>query len=91
MDDTLSSYTLKGKRQWTVRLPDTITCVEVLLFQPRSFRAVLVALKNREVRIYKDKFLVNCIKMEVRELLLIFQHCVYVMTVVNDSFRRMWW
>ena len=56
----------QGKKLWGVRLPDTITCVEVISYQPRSFRAVLVALKNKEVRMYKDKFLVNTIRLEVR-------------------------
>lgn len=66
MDNSLTSYTHKGKKQWSLCLPDTITCVELLHYKPRSFKAVLVALQNREVRIYKDKFLVNCIQMDVR-------------------------
>ena len=39
--------------------------MELFHHRPRSFKAVLVALQNREIRIYKDKFLVNCITMDV--------------------------
>ena len=65
MDDSLTSFTLKGRRQWTLQLPASLTCMELLHHRPRSFKAVLVALQNREIRIYKDKFLVNCITMDV--------------------------
>ena len=67
MDNTLTCYTHKGKKLWGVHLPATITSVEQLHYRPRSFKAVLVALQNREVRIYKDRFLVNCIEMDVRQ------------------------
>ena len=68
MDDTLSGYSLKGRRLWSLSLPASLTCVELLHHRPRSFTAVVVALQNREVRIYKDKFLVNCITTDVRSL-----------------------
>ena len=65
MDNTLTSYSHKGKKQWSLHFPATIMSVEVLYYKPRSFKAVLVALQNGDVRIYKDKFLVNHIKMDV--------------------------
>ncbi|CAI7994607.1 Bardet-Biedl syndrome 1 protein homolog [Geodia barretti] len=64
MDDSLASYSVKGRRQWSLRLPASLTCMELLHHRPRSFKAVVVALQNREVRIYKDKFLVNCITVD---------------------------
>jgi Bardet-Biedl syndrome 1 protein len=64
MDNTLTSYSHKGKKQWSLHFPATIMSVEVLYYKPRSFKAVLVALQNGDVRIYKDKFLVNHIKMD---------------------------
>ncbi|BFZ06952.1 hypothetical protein BsWGS_09991 [Bradybaena similaris] len=64
MDDTLHCYTSKGKRLWTVRLPASITTLEVIDYKPKSFTAVLVALSNQEVHIYKEKFLVDVIKMD---------------------------
>ena len=67
MDDTLTSYSHKGRKQWSLRLPASIMCVELLHYRPRSFKAVLVALQNGEVRIYKDKFLINCITMDVSD------------------------
>ncbi|CAI7999114.1 Bardet-Biedl syndrome 1 protein homolog, partial [Geodia barretti] len=59
-----ASYSVKGRRQWSLRLPASLTCMELLHHRPRSFKAVVVALQNREVRIYKDKFLVNCITVD---------------------------
>lgn len=64
MNNTLTSYSLKGRKQWSLRLPASITCVELLYYKPRSFKAVLVALQNRQVHIYKDKFLVNSITLD---------------------------
>lgn len=65
MDDSLACYSLKGRRQWGLHLPASLTCLELLHHRQRSFKAVVVALRNKEVRVYKDKFLVNCITMDV--------------------------
>ena len=64
MDNSLSCHLPKGKRQWCVSLPDTITCMEVMDQQNRGYKAVLVALANKEVRVYRDRFLVNSIIMD---------------------------
>lgn len=64
MDETLHCFTSKGKKLWTVRLPASITTLEIIDYKPRSFAAVLVALNNQEVHIYKEKFLVDIIKMD---------------------------
>ena len=39
--------------------------MQLMDHRPRGFKAVLVALRNREVRVYRDKYLVNTIKLEV--------------------------
>ncbi|CAL1540056.1 unnamed protein product [Lymnaea stagnalis] len=64
MDETLHCFTSKGKKLWTVRLPAGITTIEAIDYKPKSFTAVLVALNNQEVHIYKEKYLVDIIKMD---------------------------
>jgi len=64
MDKTISSFTTKGKKLWSVYLPATITTISVLNHKGRSFKALLVALENGEVRIYRDKVLCNIINTQ---------------------------
>ncbi|KAL5473056.1 hypothetical protein EMCRGX_G027497 [Ephydatia muelleri] len=64
MDNTLSCHLPKGKRLWSINLPETITCMEVLDQQHKGYKAVLVGMANREVRVYRDRFLVNTITMD---------------------------
>ena len=64
MRDLMASLA-QGKRLWVVKLPEVITSMCQLDHRPRGFRGVLVALRNREVRVYKDKFLVSSINMDV--------------------------
>jgi Bardet-Biedl syndrome 1 protein len=64
MDNKLSCFTSKGKSLWTISLPAAITALEVMDHKARGFKAVLVALKNCEVRVYKDKYLVNTLKSD---------------------------
>ena len=56
---------VQGKRLWIHKLPDSITALELLDHRPRGIKGVIVALKNREVRLYRDKFLVNTITLDV--------------------------
>ncbi|XP_013391721.1 Bardet-Biedl syndrome 1 protein homolog [Lingula anatina] len=64
MDETLQCYTTKGKKLWTIKLPASITSMENVDHKSKGFKAVMVALSNCEVHIYKDKYLVNIIKTE---------------------------
>ncbi|XP_014667462.1 PREDICTED: Bardet-Biedl syndrome 1 protein-like [Priapulus caudatus] len=61
MDQTLRCYTTKGKKLWTVQTPAPITTIELMDHQRHGFKAVLVALTNCQVHLYKDKYLVNVI------------------------------
>jgi len=63
MDDTLSCYSTKGKRLWTLPLPASITTMSLLHYRPRNLKAVVVALSNGEVRLYNDRSVVNVIKV----------------------------
>ena len=56
---------LQGKKLWTVYLPAAITTMDVMHHRLKGFKAVMVALRNGEVHVYRDKFLINSIKTEV--------------------------
>ncbi|KAL3873186.1 hypothetical protein ACJMK2_036333 [Sinanodonta woodiana] len=64
MDETLQCFTSKGKKLWTVQVPASITTIEVLDYKNKGLKAVLVALSNCEVHIYKEKYLVDIIKTD---------------------------
>ncbi|ESO96483.1 hypothetical protein LOTGIDRAFT_115648 [Lottia gigantea] len=64
MDETLQCYSSKGKKLWTVKLPASVTTMKAIDYTPRQLKALLVALSNCEVHMYKDKYLVDIIKTE---------------------------
>uniref|UniRef100_A0A8D2LGN2 BBSome complex member BBS1 n=1 Tax=Varanus komodoensis TaxID=61221 RepID=A0A8D2LGN2_VARKO len=63
-DETLQGYTQKGKKLWVVPLPAAPVTMRLLEEKLQSFQAVLVALANGEVHMYRDKNLVNVIKTQ---------------------------
>lgn len=64
MDNSLSCYSVRGKRLWSHQLPDSVTALEVLDYKPRSIRGIIVALRNKEVRLYREHFLVNTLQLD---------------------------
>jgi len=64
MNETLSCYSAKGKRQWTITLPASITTMALLSYRPRNLKAVVVALSNGEVRFYNDRALVSSFTLD---------------------------
>ncbi|XP_012580584.1 PREDICTED: Bardet-Biedl syndrome 1 protein [Condylura cristata] len=60
--DNLQGFTYKGKRLWTVQMPAAILTMSLLEQHSRGLQAVLVGLANGEVRIYRDKALLNVIR-----------------------------
>lgn len=60
MNNTLVSYHIKGKKNYSLYLPSSILTMELLSVQrQRMVKAVIVALANGEVRVYNDKHLVS--------------------------------
>ncbi|WAR19476.1 BBS1-like protein [Mya arenaria] len=57
-------YRIVGKKMWTVKLPKAITTIEVVDYKPKGFKAVLVALASGEVHVFKEKYLVDIIKVD---------------------------
>ncbi|KAF5908920.1 Bardet-Biedl syndrome 1 protein, partial [Clarias magur] len=60
--ETMQSFTQKGKKLWTTYLPAPVTTMAILDLPTRGFQAILVALANCEVHVYRDKNVVSTIK-----------------------------
>ena len=46
-------YMPQGKRLWTVKLPASITTLELMDHKQKGFKAVMVGLTNCEVHLYR--------------------------------------
>ena len=73
-----------------MKLPEAITSLQLMDHRPRGFRAVLVALRNREVRVYKEKYLVNTIKLEVSPPPLTLSHTHRLILVPFEMVSSVW-
>ncbi|XP_040140000.1 BBSome complex member BBS1 isoform X3 [Ictidomys tridecemlineatus] len=60
--DSLHGFTHKGKKLWTVQMPAAILTMNLLEQRSRGLQAVMAGLANGEVRIYRDKALLNIIR-----------------------------
>ena len=47
-----------------MKLPASVTTMELMDCKTKGFKAVIVALTNLDVQIYRDKYLVNTFKSE---------------------------
>jgi len=60
MNNTVHSYHVKGKKNFSLYLPASVLCMELLSVQrQRMVKALIVALANGEVRVYNEKQLVS--------------------------------
>eukprot|EP00040_Diaphanoeca_grandis_P010720 m.54932 g.54932 ORF g.54932 m.54932 type:complete len:592 (-) comp21995_c0_seq1:150-1925(-) len=64
MNDTLSCFSPKGKRMWSISLPAPISTMGLLSYRPRNAKAVIVALANGEVRLYNERTVVDSFTLE---------------------------
>lgn len=55
----------QGKKLWTLQMPAAILTMNLLEQRSRGLQAVMAALANGEVRIYRDKALLNVIHAPV--------------------------
>eukprot|EP00741_Cyanophora_paradoxa_P005276 tig00000865_g5115.t1 len=63
MGGVMHSYHIKGKKNFSVYLPSSITNMELLsISSQRNVKAVLVALASGEVRLYNEKHLVSVLQ-----------------------------
>ena len=56
MDDYLVSYTSKGKKIWSLKLPHNIICLESMDILSRGVQLAAVALANRYVLVQYINF-----------------------------------
>ncbi|KAM8889205.1 BBSome complex member BBS1 isoform 1-T2 [Synchiropus picturatus] len=61
-DESLQGFTQKGKKLWRTVLPAPINTMAAMDLPTRGFQAVLVALANCEVHLYRDKNLLSTLK-----------------------------
>uniref|UniRef100_F7E4F6 Bardet-Biedl syndrome 1 n=1 Tax=Monodelphis domestica TaxID=13616 RepID=F7E4F6_MONDO len=73
--DMLHSFTHKGKKLWTVPMPAPILTMSLLEQRSRGLQAVMAGLANGEMRIYRDKALLNIIHTPVSPLDAAFKLC----------------
>ena len=60
MDNTLQSYFLKGKKNWSIQLPSEIVSVSKMDHTKNDqLNCFLVACRNGEIRLYNQKNLVD--------------------------------
>ena len=66
MDNHLHSYHPQGKKNFSIKLPAQITCLDLMdCKKSKNFKGVFVAMKNCELRLYNDKILINVLKIFV--------------------------
>jgi Bardet-Biedl syndrome 1 protein len=63
MNHKINSYFEKGKKNFSIYLPHSIVCMEKMEMQgTKAVKCILVALSNKEIRMYNGKYLLNIIK-----------------------------
>mmetsp|Transcript_23512 Transcript_23512/g.51569 ORF Transcript_23512/g.51569 Transcript_23512/m.51569 type:complete len:590 (+) Transcript_23512:193-1962(+) len=63
MDNVIHSFHFKGKKNHSIYLPSSISCMNLLhITKTRAAKALVVALGNGEVRVYNGKHLVSITK-----------------------------
>ncbi|VDK55414.1 unnamed protein product [Anisakis simplex] len=62
-DSTISFFSAKGRRQNQLKMNTPIRCIDVFVYTPRQYTALLVALDN-EIRIYQELFLMDSVKID---------------------------
>lgn len=64
MDSALYCYTTKGRRLWKHDLPSFIITMSSMEVKSKGIQAVIVSLNNKEVHIFRDKYLISKLTVE---------------------------
>lgn len=60
VDNVIHSYHIKGKKNWSIYLPEPITNIQLMqLRRKKSLSLILVAMASGDVRMYNGKSLVR--------------------------------
>jgi Bardet-Biedl syndrome 1 protein len=63
-DNKVHCFHMKGRKLYTLFMKFPISCMTILkLTRTRVFKGLIVALNNGDIRLYKDKVLLNCINI----------------------------
>jgi Bardet-Biedl syndrome 1 protein len=57
-------YTTKGRRLWKIDLPSFIITMSSMEIKSKGIQAVIVSLNNKEVHIFRDKYLISKLTVE---------------------------
>jgi len=64
MSSVIHAFTLRGKKAYSIYLPDPISCMELLaLSKTRVAKAMLVGMSSGEIRLYAEKHLVASLRI----------------------------
>ena len=72
MNRELICYSNKMKTLWNITTPADITAFALMDYKPKNFKGVVVGLSNMEVRVYRDKFLIDTLEIEDIPVMLAF-------------------
>lgn len=64
MDQTLQCFSTKGTKLWLIKMPADILTMEIMEDRQKGFKGVIVGIDNKEVHIYREKYLLNIMKTE---------------------------
>ena len=63
-DNKVHCFHMKGRKLYTLYMPHAICCMSILkLTRTRVFKGLIIGLANGDVRLYKDKVLLNTINV----------------------------
>ena len=61
MDEKLVCFNTKGKVIWQQKMPANIVCMQLMEVPSRGGQFVAVALSNKQIIIFNDKHVVDCL------------------------------
>lgn len=64
VNQTLVAYNPKGVARFSLTFPVAITAISMMDYRVRGQMMVMVCLESKEVRFYREKVLVDCLKCE---------------------------
>eukprot|EP00164_Ancoracysta_twista_P002068 GFYU01002724.1.p1 GENE.GFYU01002724.1~~GFYU01002724.1.p1 ORF type:complete len:595 (-),score=154.58 GFYU01002724.1:156-1940(-) len=63
MGNMIHNYHIKGRKNYTIYLPASVSCMELMSLQAtRNLKCMVVALSNGEVRVYNEKAMIHSLQ-----------------------------
>ncbi len=64
MDSCIYCFSTKGRRLWKLEMPSFIITMSAMEIKSKGIQAAIVSLNNKEVHIYRDKYLISKLVVE---------------------------